>query len=154
VEKLGIFGITWQEKVAKRMHDTMPEEYRSEIKSWKTYFQPSGLNVTLVDTLYDFYLSNGAKNISSGKLSELSGVTEGVCLSFLESLKYLATQGYIDYKIYDITPSKESEKLKEKIFDNEASSVLSKVGNVTNGILLVLCVGTLLMFSSKLGSNK
>lgn len=152
-ERMGVFGLSWPEKVAKHMHSGLKGTgYESILTS---FWGAGGTNTGLVKNLHNVYTSyiasgvqppvfNGGANdaASTGQLSkDISTDTatpEIVAMQFLRSIYDLTRSGVIDYKLYDPVGYKETIETIEQIKPKTGVVLVAeKTGEVFNKVLIV-----------------
>ncbi len=128
---LGIFGFSFEEKVADFMIDDLGKNQSSILKD---FWQAGGKNVTLVKNLSREYLALQARgsrpsDFSTGtydsntydtalKMSNALNVPINITVSFLKSIFYLASQGKIEYSKWNPRGYEVSRDL-QKSFESE-----------------------------------
>lgn len=163
-EVMGLFGFSWQEKVAafmqKRLKGTAKE------KLMKSFWQAGGKNVTLVNNLYNEYAAFMAKGQQPATFSVLpnaagdggefsdstislasmlqkkTNVDTGVILEFFRAIFVLARDGKIPSAKWNPQGWKESTALR-KSFSTEKGfgDVLQKSENYSKALLMIAGLG-------------
>lgn len=148
-ELMGMFGLSWKEKVAAKMIAILAgTEYEDAAKS---FWGPSGKNTSLVKSLhvvYTRYMTEGneppvpTEAITSTYTSYLvknisfeTGIPTEVVTAFLIAMYDLVQVGQIEYKLYNPMGYKKSiesaEQAKPKtginLFAEQAGDTLNKV---------------------------
>lgn len=141
-ERLGVFGFSWQEKVAKfvatRLKGTKLQD------KLKSFWSAGGLNVTLINNLYREYAALMAKNYApvgfislpgsdgsggqfdastiqlAGLISNVTNVDGAIILEFFRALFVLARDGKIPFAKWNPQGYKVSTSL-QKTFSTEKS---------------------------------
>lgn len=161
-ETLGIFGLSWPEKVASEMIDNLKGTgYEGNLKS---FWSAGGKNTTLVKNLqkvYTQYMIEGNQPPTftggnadtyavylSEQLSNDTATPQPVTLEFLRALYTLTQKGKIDYKLYNPVGYKETaEVITESKPKTGINLVLEQTGETLNKVLIVggLAVGAYLL---------
>lgn len=134
---MGLFGFTWQEKVAQYMYNAMRGLPAAE--KLKSFWQASGLNVRLVDNLHREYMAllnigRAPANLQKlpddkGRFAVLSNATAAmvqpladstgaekiIVQYFLIALYVLARSGKIGYEKLDPKGYAETEAVRKKL---------------------------------------
>ncbi len=163
-EYMGLFGLTFEEKVASFVRKQL--KGTAAAKKLSSFFQAGGLNVTLIKNLYNEYAALMAKNHkpadftvspdaagNGGAFSESSiqlaaiigdktNVDNAIVLSFLKALYVLSRDGKIPFSKWNPAGYKESTELR-KSFATE-QDIFQAVGKAagkaagTSKILLIV----------------
>lgn len=135
-EYLGVFGLSWQEKIAARMYKILGSDYASIMKD---FYQSGGYNINLVNTLYNAYILYGSKDATKTVIAEKSGESETVAQAFLIALKDAAISGEISSKYYDPDTFSKASSRKEALLTptpvKQARSYLTIAAVIVGGIL-------------------
>ena len=174
VPYMGIFGLSWEEKVAsfvkKRLSGT------SLSKKLSDFFQSGGLNVSLIKNLYNEYAAFMAvgnppsdfdvlpnqsgdggefKQTSlslASKIESKTNVDFSIILEFLRALFVLSRDGKIPFEKWNPQGYKESTQLR-KTFDTEKSildTIVKPVSDKASGLILIVGVGVTAYLLSQL----
>lgn len=163
---MGVFGITWQEKIASAMYKILPSDLKKTIRS---FWGGSGFNTRIIDNLYLSYLSIMREGVKPPEYTDNQGGNSAVLItpriaqstnvntqivdSFLKSLYNLSKNGTIEFSKYD--PVKvEREKKIQSTFTTEKnifSKTLEAVDKGTNKIIILSIIGLTgyILFTSK-----
>ena len=160
-ELLGLFGLSWSEKVASQMSKYL--KGTAAAKKLKSFWSPGGVNTTLVENLQREYAAEMAYNRepasfvippdSSGNGGEftentvslaaiISGKTNidvAIILEFFRSLFVLARDGKIPFAKYDPNGVKQSSAA-AKVFESERS-ILDVAGSGLKTLLIIAGLG-------------
>jgi hypothetical protein len=126
IEYLGIFGLSWQEKVASNMYKIVSDKNKKKLKD---FLQPGGWNTGIVNTLYSHYILQNV-NITAKQLSAVSGMDQEITEAFLVSLSDLSIRGTIPYKIYNPWKNAEIEEIKTELLEPAPITALKKYGTI------------------------
>jgi hypothetical protein len=165
-ELMGIFGWSWQEKVATLMLSILKgTNYESKMKS---FWGGSGKNTTLVNNLHVAYMAlmaagnnpasfalapgsdgkNGVFSADSTLLSQqivkTTSVEKPIVDSFITSIFVLARDGKIPYEKWDPKGYNESKALTSSTFQSEQSiidKVIKPADNTIKTLLIVAGIG-------------
>jgi predicted RNase H-like nuclease len=164
---MGLFGFTWQEKVARYMYDAMKGLPAADIM--RSFWQASGLNVRLVDNLHREYMAMinaGRQPVQLEKLpdeeghfailsnetaamvqplSNATGAQSIIVQYFLIALYMLAKSGAIGYEKLDPKGYAETEAARRKLEPTkdvvnrllDFSSMAVLVGGIAAGAYLL-----------------
>lgn len=161
-EYMGIFGLSWPEKVAKDMINKL---YGTGFEdNLKSFWGAGGMNTGLVKNLQNVYtelLVKGYKlpNFSYGvpdqyatimaeAISKNTATPQEVTIVFLSSLYSLTANGTIDYKLFNPLGYKETiETIEQAEPKTGISQVVEETGKTLNKVLIVggLAVGAYLL---------
>lgn len=153
---MGIFGLSWAEKVAKEMYSVLKgTDFEGTIKD---FWGGSGLNTGLVKTLhkyYESYLISGTPapvfdgHVPDSTATQIAYDLEAetqipytVTIEFLRSLHTLASGGEIAFKYYN--PVSYSE-VKEETGDFNFKQIFESVSGKMNVFLIAGGVATALL---------
>lgn len=161
-ERLGIFGFSWEEKVAAEMIDHL--KGTGYDKNLKAFWGPSGKNTTLVKNLHNVYTQymmqgNQPPKFVAGQpdqyadylsqsLSADTATPSIISMEFLKALFNLTQNGRIDYKLYNPIGYKETvETIQEAKPKSGISLVAQETGKIMNKVLIVggLAIGAYLL---------
>lgn len=155
-ESMGIFGLSWPEKVASDMLNGLRGTgYESTVKA---FWGAGGKNTKLIKNLQSVYerfmiegnepptFTGGETNTYatylSGLLSAETATPEIVTLQFLKSLYNLTQKGDIDYKLYNpVGYSQSAEVVKASKPKSGIEAVATETGKVLNRVLIVAGIG-------------
>ncbi len=151
-EYLGIFGLSWQEKLADSTHKKVNSVDKNIAKKLKDFFQSGGLNVRMIENLHREYtalMASGYKpsnyNDSSSLqdtenlskiLSDKTKIEKVITDSFLRSLYDLSATGKIPFEKWNPAGYKESIILQKK-FDTE-KNIFEKISTDAKSVKNVL----------------
>lgn len=163
---MGVFGITWQEKIASAMYKILPDNLKKSIRS---FWGGSGFNTRIIDNLYLSYLSMMREGIKppeyidnqgdnsavliTPRIAQSTNINTQVVDSFLKSMYSLSKNGTIEFSKYD--PVKiEREKKIQQSFDTEKNifdKTFEAVGKGTNKLIILGIIGLTgyIFFTSK-----
>lgn len=161
-EYMGIFGLSWPEKVAKDMIKNLAGTgYEDNLKS---FWGAGGMNTGLVKNLQNVYtelLVKGYKlpvfsygvpdqyaTIMAEAISTNTATPQQVTMAFLSSLYSLTSNGTIDYKLFNPLGYKETiETIEQAEPKTGISQVVEETGKTLNKVLIVggLAVGAYLL---------
>lgn len=162
-ELMGLFGLTWQEKVTNLTYKKVNAIDKEIAKKLKDFFQPGSLNVRMIENMEREYLAlmaSGYKpaNFIDGipdsstlqlipKLKAKINIEELTILKFLESLYELSAAGKIPYAKWNPKGYKESTAL-QKTFPSEITILdnVQKGAKVGTVLLIVAGVGISLYY--------
>lgn len=162
VEYMGLFGLSWSEKVAKNMISRLyGTEYEDNLKS---FWGAGGMNTTLVKNLQNVYTELLVKgytlpnftydipdqyaNIMAEAIAKSTATPQPVTLAFLGALYELTANGTIDYKLFNPLGYKETvETIEQAEPKTGISQVVETTGKTLNKVLIVggLAVGAYLL---------
>lgn len=166
-EYMGIFGLTWEEKVADLTYKKVANIDKNIAKKLKDFWQAGGLNVTLIKNLHREYIALQAQNYKpanfengfiSQETSNLSTILSNrlniekiITDSFLRSLYELSSQGKIPFEKWNPSGYKSSIEL-QKTFETEKNifEKLSENTKSTKNIIVLLGIVTGLFYINKL----
>ena len=172
-EQMGLFGFTWQEKVAKFVKKHLKGTVAA--KKMSAFFQAGGLNVSLINNMHNEYMAlmaqgykpvmfdvqpdeegyGGVINKSayalSSKISDKANVDASIILTFLRALYVLARDGRIPFAKWNPKGFKESTALR-KTFETEKGflEIAKKAGGTAQTVLLIAGIGVGAYFLSQL----
>lgn len=162
-EYMGVFGLTWEEKVAALTFKKVNAVNKVIAKKLKDFFQAGGYNIRLIENMYREYAALMAQNYqpanfpqgldpdtSTAKLSLLIkskvNTDDLIVLNFLLSLQELAAAGSIPFAKWNPSGYAKSTAL-QKTFESEktildkAQTVASSTARASSMILLVAGLG-------------
>lgn len=176
-EYMGLFGFTWEEKVAAFIKKQL--KGTAAAKKLSSFFQAGGLNVELVKNMFNEYAAlmvrklppasfsvqpdangnGGTYSQSTIDLAAIIGtktnIDTPVILAFLRALFVLARDGKIPFAKWNPEGWKESTSLRksyssEKTFLDTAGRVAEKTANTSKIVLLVIGIGAAAYLLSQL----
>ncbi len=160
-ELMGIFGFSWQEKVARFMYSRL--KGTDVAKKMKSFWSGSGMNVTIVNNLYREYAAfmaqgyapaqytvtpdaagdGGTLSQESIKLASLlynkTGVAIEIIVEFFRALFVLARDGKIPFEKWNPAGYKLSDQLRQT-FTTERSKV-STLTSYLKGVSFLAALG-------------
>lgn len=162
-ELMGLFGLTWQEKVTNLTYKKVNAIDKTIAKKLKDFFQAGSLNVRMLENMHREYIALMAKgnkpsNIIDGKadsntlqlipkIKEKINIDDLIILKFLESLFELSAAGKIPYAKWNPKGFKESTAL-QKTFPSEVTILdnVQKGAKVGTVLLIVAGIGISLYY--------
>jgi len=162
-ELMGLFGLTWQEKVTNETYKKVNATDKTIAKKLKDFLQPGGLNIRMLENMHREYLalmakgfkpSNFTNNIPDSytlqlipKIKEKINTDDLIILKFLESLFELSAAGKIPYAKLNPQGFKESTAL-QKTFPSEITimDTVKKGAKVSTILFIVAGVGVSLYY--------
>lgn len=153
-ELMGIFGLAWNEKVASFMADRLSGTSK---KKMQDFTQPGGLNVKIVDNLYNYYmasLASGGSPIAfsiapdkdgnggdfdvntlrlADSLQSSTNTDSGIVLNFLRAIWVLARDGKIPYEKWNPVAYEKTTALRKSIPTEQKGGFLQKAESVVTG---------------------
>ncbi|MDD5688611.1 MAG: hypothetical protein PHE88_12355 [Elusimicrobia bacterium] len=176
-ETMGIFGLTWEEKVAaftkKQLKGT------AAAKKLSAFFQPGGYNITLIKNLYNEYaalMSKGYQPVSfsvspdasgnggtlskqslslAAQIADRTNVDVSIVIKFFHALFVLSRDGKIPFAKWNPAGWKESTEAR-KTFTTErgvfekVQSAAVKAGGTSKMVLIVAGMGVAAYLLSQL----
>lgn len=174
VEYMGIFGLSWQEKVASFVKNRL--KGTAIQKKLSDFFQSGGLNVSLIKNLYNEYAALMAMGNApadfvvlpnqsgdggefkqstitlASKIATKTNVDNSIILEFLRALFVLARDGKIPFEKWNPQGYKESTQLR-KTFETEKTildTVVKPVMDKGTGLMVIFGVGVAAYLLSQL----
>lgn len=162
-ELMGLFGLTWQEKVTSLTYKKVNAIDKAIAKKLKDLFQPGSVNVRMLENMHREYIALMAKgsrpsNFVNGvadnytlqlipKIKEKINIDDLIILKFLESLYELSAAGKIPYAKWNPRGFKESTAL-QKTFPSEVTILdnVQKSAKVGTILLIVAGIGVSLYY--------
>ncbi len=170
-ELLGIFGLSWQEKVANLTYQKTAKTDKELSRKLKDFWQSGGLNVTLINNLYmqyaalmaSGYMPSSFKNgepdkntkVLIDKINAKLNIDKLIIKNFLDSIFQLSSEGKIPLQKWNPKGYKETQDL-VKTFPSE-TSIFDKVKKSTNtvsSILIVAGIATTLYYLNSIGKAR
>jgi len=169
-EFMGIFGLSWQEKVANLTYQKTVKTNKELSKKLKDFWQSGGLNVTIVNNLYREYAAllasgympssfeNGIPDQNTkaliDKINSRVTIDKLIIKNFLESIFELSSEGKIPFQKWNPKGYKETQDL-VKTFPSEASifDKVKKGTNTVSTILIIAGIATTLYYLNSIGKN-
>lgn len=172
-EHMGIFGFSWQEKVAKFMKTQL--KGTAAAKKVSDFFQAGGLNVSLVNNMYNEYAALMATGFApvdftvqpdsegnggtmtqnsftvAARISDKTNVDASIVLPFLRALFVLSRDGKIPFAKWNPAGFKQSTALR-KTFSTEKGilEVAQSAGKTANVLMWIAGIGVGAYFLSQL----
>lgn len=176
-ELIGLFGLSWPEKVAKFMSNQL--KGTALRKKLKSFWGAGGLNTTLVKNLHNEYMALMARNYApadfvikpnaqgtggsftpstvnlASMIQQKTNIDSAVILEFLRAMYVLARDGKIPFNKWNPKGFKESTALR-KTFTSEKGFIeaAQKTGNYAKIALIVAGLGAGAYFLSQVKGFK
>lgn len=162
-ELMGLFGLSWQEKVTALTYKKVNAIDKTIAKQLKDFFQSGSLNVRTLENMHREYIAlmaqgykpsvfvNGVPDSSTlqliPKIKDKLNIDELIILKFLESLFELSAAGKIPYAKWNPKGYKESTAL-QKTFPSEKTVLdnVQKGAKIGTVLLIVAGVGVSLYY--------
>jgi hypothetical protein len=163
-ELMGMFGLTWEEKVAALVYSKLQTIDKKLAKKMKDFFQAGGFNIRLIQNMqreYAALMAQGYKpaNYVNGVPDKLTptlitiiknkvNTEDQIVSAFLSSLQELAANGIIPFAKWNPKGYEESTNLQksfesEKTILDKAQTVAKTTAMASSTILLVAGLGFL-----------
>jgi len=130
--------MSWQEKIAERMKEVLPDTHKSEMNK---FWQAGGKNVDMVNALYNVYAINGFSKANAEAISTQSKIDKIFVDAFMKSVQELATKGEIEYKFYDPATVQKGTEIKKDFLTPQpvktAENYLKIAATILGGFLIL-----------------
>lgn len=172
-EQMGLFGLSWQEKVAKFVKKHL--KGTAVAKKLSSFFQAGGLNVSLINNMHNEYMAlmaqgynpilfdvqpdekgyggvmNKSAHALASRISNKTNIDASIILPFLRAIFVLARDGEIPFSKWNPEGFKESTALR-KTFESEKGilEIAKKTGDTAKLVLLIAGLGVGAYFLSQL----